>query len=203
MIQIAENIQMLHNSLASDIVENSLSAKAVFLETTDFEITSEDDDDDNFENVLASIGKLYATLMNVDELKEDSISLDPKFRKSQDEESSEVLIRDLESVIEFSNPEDIRQGNPQKTLEPTERFRPTHHYLNRLALSSIIRRTQANEGNDGVQKEIINVNGTWQSIQRWGKNEVLDDNQQTAFGILAAMYVLMSSDKAMIDTTNS
>ncbi len=31
MIQIAENIQTLHNSLASDIVENLLSAKTVLL----------------------------------------------------------------------------------------------------------------------------------------------------------------------------
>jgi hypothetical protein len=47
-----------------------------------FKITSEDDDDDNFENVLAGIGELYTTLTNVDGLKEDSISLDPKFGKS-------------------------------------------------------------------------------------------------------------------------
>jgi hypothetical protein len=32
MIQIAENIRTLHNSLASDIVENSLSAKTVLLD---------------------------------------------------------------------------------------------------------------------------------------------------------------------------
>jgi pantothenate kinase-related protein Tda10 len=54
-----------------------------------------------------------------------------------------------------------------------------------------------------MKKEIINANGTWQSIQKWGKNEVLDDDQQTAFEILAATYVLMFSDQAIIDTTNS
>jgi hypothetical protein len=102
MIQIAENIQTLRNSLASDIVDNSFSAKTVLLEDSDFEITSEEDDDDNYENVLAGIGELYATLTNVDGLKEDSISLDPKFGMSQDKESSGV-IQDLESVIEYSN----------------------------------------------------------------------------------------------------
>jgi hypothetical protein len=116
MIQIAENIQTLHNSLASDIVENSLSAKTVLSETTDFEITSEDDDNDNFRNVLAGIGELYATLSNVDRLEEDLISLDPKVGKSQAKESSAGLIQDLESVIEFSNSKDIRKGNPRKML---------------------------------------------------------------------------------------
>jgi hypothetical protein len=59
MIQIApENIQTLHNFLASDIVENSLSTTTVLLETSNFEITSEDDGNDNFENVLASFGEL-------------------------------------------------------------------------------------------------------------------------------------------------
>jgi hypothetical protein len=111
MIQIAENIQTLHNSLASDIVENSLSVKNVLSEDSDFEITSEEDDDDNYENVLAGIGELYSTLTNVDGLKEDSISLDPKFGMSQDKEPLEA-IQDLESVIEYSNSEDIRQGNP-------------------------------------------------------------------------------------------
>jgi hypothetical protein len=62
---------------------------------------------------------------------------------------------------------------------------------------------QTNEGSDGVEKEIINPNGTWQSIQKWGKNEELHDDQQTAFEILAATYVLTFSDEAIIDTTNS
>jgi hypothetical protein len=65
MIQIAEKIQALHNSLASDIVENLLSAKTELLETSYFEITIEEDDGDNYENVLAGIGELYATLTNV------------------------------------------------------------------------------------------------------------------------------------------
>jgi hypothetical protein len=190
MIQIAENIQTLHNSLASDIVENLLSAKTELLETSYFEITIEEDDGDNYENVLAGIGELYATLTNVKWLKEDSISLDPKFRMSQDKESSEV-IQDLESLIE--------QGNPRKTSEPTERFWPTYQNLNTLALSTTtITRTQANEGSDGVEKEIISANGTWQSIQKWGENEMLDDDQQMAFEILAATYILTFSDEAIM-----
>jgi hypothetical protein len=73
-----------------------------------------------------------------------------------------------------------------------------------LALSTTITRTQANEGSDGVEKEIISANITWQSIKKWVENEVLDDDQQTAFDRLAATYVLTSSDEAiLIDTTDS
>jgi hypothetical protein len=53
-----------------------------------------------------------------------------------------------------------------------------------------------------VEKEIVNANGTWQSILKWGKNEGLDDDQQKAFEILAATYVLTFSDEAIIDTMN-
>jgi hypothetical protein len=131
MIQIVENIQTLHNSLASDIVENSLSARIVHLETGDFEITSEDSDDDNYKDILASIGELYATLTNVDGQKEDSKCLDPRLsRKSQAKESSE-LITDLETVVEFSNLED-RQGKSYKKSGPAERFRLTQKKKIRL-----------------------------------------------------------------------
>ena len=58
MIQIAENIQTLHNSLSSEIVENSLSSKIVLLEMGDFKNSSEESDNDNNDDVLASIGKL-------------------------------------------------------------------------------------------------------------------------------------------------
>jgi hypothetical protein len=71
-----------------------------------------------------------------------------------------------------------------------------------LALSTTITRTQANEGIDGVEKEIISANGTWQLIQKWGENEVIDDDQQTAFKILATTYVLTFSDEEIIDTTD-
>jgi hypothetical protein len=87
-------------------------------------------------------------------------------------------------------------------LEPAERFRPAHQNLNTLALPTTITRTQANEGSDGVEKEIISANRTWQSIQKWGENEVLDDDQQTAFERLGATYVLTFSDEAIINTTD-
>jgi hypothetical protein len=58
------------------------------LETGDFEITSADNNNNNnFGDVLASIGELYATLTNVDGVEEDLKALDPKFGLSHDKES--------------------------------------------------------------------------------------------------------------------
>jgi hypothetical protein len=69
---------------------------------------------------LASIGELYASLTHVDGLKEDSNTFDPTFRKSEDEESAE-MVKKFEGVIEFSNLEkEVRK--PQTKLYPTERF---------------------------------------------------------------------------------
>jgi hypothetical protein len=47
------------------------------------------------------------------------------------------------------------------------------------------------------------VNGTWQSIWRWGENEGLDGDQHTAFEILAATYVVSFYDEAIVEATNS
>jgi hypothetical protein len=46
------------------------------------------------------------------------------------------------------------------------------------------------------------VNGTWQSISRWGENEGLDGDQQTAFEIFAVTYVLSFYDEAIVGATN-
>ena len=46
------------------------------------------------------------------------------------------------------------------------------------------------------------ASGTWKSIVLWGLNVGLDDDQQTAFKILAATCVLTFCDKASEDATD-
>jgi hypothetical protein len=74
MIEIAENIQTIHNSLASRIPQNSLSAEIKLTETGAFENANGDDDNENddYEDLLASIGDLFLTLKNGDGLNTDS-----------------------------------------------------------------------------------------------------------------------------------
>jgi hypothetical protein len=205
MIEIAENIQTIHNSLASRIPENSLSADTKLTETGAFENANGDDDnddDDDYEDLLASIGELFLTLKDGDGLNADSECLDIQFGDKQMEPSASLSTTELENVIEFIHLED-NQGDIQQQQYATERFCSTTDNLNTLALRTRITRTQANEAIHATEKEIVIANGTWQSISRWGENEGLDGDQQTAFEILAAVYVLSFYDEAIVEATNS
>jgi hypothetical protein len=65
--------------LALGILENALSAKITLVEAGNFEYTDEDKKTGNYDDLLASIGELFATLMNCDGLKEDTKTLDIQF----------------------------------------------------------------------------------------------------------------------------
>ncbi len=204
MIEIAENIQTIHNSLASRMPENSLSAETKLTETGAFENANgdEDDDDDDYEDLLATIGDLFLTLKNGDGLNADSECLDIQFGNKQMEATS-LSTTELENAIEFIHLDEDNQGDSQQKPYSTERFCSTTNNLNTLALRTRITRTQANEAIHATEREIISANGTWQSISRWGENEGLDGDQQTAFEILAATYVLSFYDEAIVEATNS
>jgi hypothetical protein len=84
---------------------------------------------------------------------------------------------ELETVIEFHNSEDVYRDSREKSY-PTDRFCSTKLTLNTLALRTIITRMQANESNIVGEKDMINANGTWQSISKWGENEGLEISRQ-------------------------
>jgi hypothetical protein len=127
MIQIADNIQTIHNSLASGIPENTLSAETSLVEVEESEITN-DEDDDEYDNLLASIGKLFATLTDVDRLQEDSITFDVQFGDRQTESIPEMNA-ELKSVIKHSNP-DNNHGDFRPTGCPEDIFMRTTLQLN-------------------------------------------------------------------------
>jgi hypothetical protein len=78
---------------------------------------------------------------------------------------------------------------------------PDKKFLNTLALTTRITRSQANKDQNDTGKRKINANGTWwQSIVKWGENDGLDAEQQTAFEILAATYILSFYDEATSGT---
>ena len=112
MIEIAENIQTIHNSLASGIVENTLSAETALVEADDFENANETNDKDNTDDLLADIGELFAVLTNGNGLQEDSETLDIQFG-NKDTESISESNRELESIIEVSIPEATQRDNRQ------------------------------------------------------------------------------------------
>jgi len=201
MIQIAENIQTIHNSLASSIPENPLSAETTLVESGDFENTNADDDKDDHDDLLANIGELFGSMTQGDQLEEESRILDIQYGNKKMEETI-ASTTELETVIEFSNDEDNHGDTQQKQYGP-ERFFSTIKDLNMLSMTTTITRSQANDGLSNTENEIINANGTWQSIAKWGENEGLDGEQQTAFEILAATYVLSFYDDAIVEPANT
>ena len=201
MIQIAENIQTIHNSLASGIPENPLTAETVLLESADFDNTKAKEDD-SYEDLLAGIGEMFSTLTTGHGLKKDSKTFDIKFGNRQTEMTTATK-PDLETIIEFSNVDGKKRGNGKDTNAANYRYCQTKKFLNTLALETIITRTQANEDQNGTGKKRINANGTWQSIVEWGENDGLDMEQQTAFEILTATYVLSFYDEATTEAIDS
>jgi hypothetical protein len=199
MIRIAENIQTIHNSLSSSIPENTLSAETSLVEIEESEITNEDDDE--HDDLLASIGELFATLTNGDGLQEDSVTFDVQYGDRQTESIPEMNA-ELESVIEHSNPDDNQQDS-RPTGYPEDRCVRTTMQLNTLAMQTTISRSQADEEDPNApEKAIICANGSWQSISKWGENDGLDKEQQTAFEILVATYVLSFYEEATVVSVN-
>jgi hypothetical protein len=133
MIEIAENIQTIHNSLASRIPENSLSAETKLTETGAFENANGDvdNDDDDYQDLLASIGELFLTLKNGDGLNADSEYFDIQFGNKPMETTS-LSTTELENAIKCIHLED-NQGDIQQKPYPTEMFCPTANNLNTLA----------------------------------------------------------------------
>ena len=198
MIEIAENIQTIHNSLASGIPENTLSAETCLVEEGDFENNDDDDDTDNYDELMATMGELFGSLANGEGLKEDSKTIDILYGNKQ-MEGTAVPKTALEDAIEIRQHTEHYE-NQYQTEYTGERFRSKKSQLNTLAMETTISRSQAN---DNTERTIINANGTWQSISKWGENEGLDGEQQTAFEILAARYVLTFYEEAISETSNS
>jgi hypothetical protein len=198
IIEIAENIQTVHNSLASAIPENTLSAETCLVEEGDFETNTDDDDTDNYDALMASMGELFGSMANGDGLKEDSKTFDIKYGKKQNDGTT-VPVTVLEDAIEIrQHPENHRIS--YETDYGAKRYEADKSKLNTLAMQTTISRSQKNEEN--TETTIINANGTWDSISKWGENEGLDGEQQTAFEILAARYVLSFYEEAISQTSN-
>jgi hypothetical protein len=71
-------------------------------------------------------------------------------------------------------------------------------------MQTTISRSASNEVDpDGPEKVIVNANGSWQSISKWGENDGLEGEQQTAFEVLAATYVLSFYDEATPEAANT
>jgi helix-turn-helix protein len=110
-----------------------------------FKNTNKDDNKDDYDDLLASIGAVFATSMNGDGLTEDRDTL------------ISVSNTKLETIIEFSTLEDNHGVVKQKPYT-TERFCSTTNNLNMLALQITITRSQGNE--------VIELVSEWQAEKK-------------------------------------
>jgi hypothetical protein len=204
MIAIANNIQAIQNSIDSSIPENCMSSRTSMPETDEFESTG-DDATMGYEDLLSSIGDLFAAPEGV-RLEADATCVNPNFcgvhmkdaRFEPEERAKDV--RELFSAIQ-ENGDDDAAASAQDAQENhlPERFRTATMELNSLLL---MRRETATSEEEaaGVGENLTvaaDASGSWDSVVNWGHKAGLDAEQQVAFEVLAASYVLTFYDEAV------
>ena len=198
MLEIANNIQNIHNSLNSELVDDPLLSMTHLEEAEECApANKEDDEDPNFAACLDSIGDYFAsTEQGSANLTEDATELNPRtiWKDPAEAEAATMATPEgdpdptaMESVICFADKEPPK---PRKDPVAKVRFKTTTAELNSLAMTQKL----ASALNSNIEK--VDANGTWDSIVAFGKIAKLDREQQTAYEILAATYVLSFYEEA-------
>lgn len=197
MIEIADNIQTIHNSLESSMPSNGVTMVTAINVTPEVPEDPESENN-NINDMLVSIGELFASTTGEKRMTEDSLEINPKYKTKyseilfptvelEEEQTTGIL---LESVI---HQHEAAETNTETTNGnyATERYHTTVSELNSLFSQRIIRRDEASLDTSGTNEiKSINATGSCESIEFWGMNAKLDMEQQMAFEILAASYVL-------------
>jgi hypothetical protein len=211
MIAIANNIQAIQNSIESGIPENSLSSRTILPEEDEFDVNGNDADTAmGYEDLLSSIGDMFDEPGGV-RLESDATCLNPNFSgkrlqgKRSIAEESDGEERELFSVIERDTADDAiaTTEEGEEHLLPV-RFKTAASELNSLLMQQQIVRQQE-EAPGGVAPNEIKAPdacGSWQSIVNWAQIAGLDPEQQVAFEVLAATYVLTFYDEASENSTD-
>jgi hypothetical protein len=204
MIEIANNTQNIHNSLKSSMPQNQLALNTEFIDPENFELDgdeTDEEDDISTLRLLELMQDAFGDEGTNTNLSEDSEVINPIHEKKsqqlfdhlQNEAKSDNetdTSMEATSVIEFAldnsaKPPGKAKGKPYND----ERFHTKRSTLNTLAM----KQTQVTN-NNGVQQDSnpgkIICNGTWSSIVLWGIQAGLDKNQQVAYEILTATFVL-------------
>jgi hypothetical protein len=211
MIEIANNIQDLHNSMDSTLPENNL---AMITEYVDPDNDRKDDsgNNDGMKQVLECLSEAFGDSDGEGQLKKDSETLDlahAKTKATKRGKSSQLKDAEVETctaqmanVYEFA-PEDAVESrtNQDQTQKEIPRFKTATTQLNALAMSQLVAREPGKENGPSSCPQ-VQPNGTWESIVLWGVQEGLDDEQQVAMEILIATFVLTFYEEADENESN-
>ena len=198
MIEIADNIQTIHNSLESSIPPNGLTLVTAMEDNPDASENQESEQSTTGE-LLASIGELFASTNGESRMTEDSKEINPKYTSkfseilfptvALEEEQTTGII--LESVIQRHHTTEDPNTITTDGKFNIERYHTNVSELNSLYSQRVVRRDEAAVDILDINKKVtINATGSCESIEFWGMNAKLDIEQQMAFEILAASYVL-------------
>ena len=208
MINIAENIQTIHNSMEATMTENPLDSTTVLEEADDVMDKHNDDSTDQYDKqLLDTVAELFAKTGNAclsEETRVINQSFAGKFFETEDlMPDSTVETTDRNSVISFDNSEPVITSSYDTNLFTTV-FQTAVSELNTLAVTQFILISEELHESDQseVENETINATGSCQSIIEWGKHAKLDAQQQCAFEILSATYVLTFYKNAKDDVND-
>jgi hypothetical protein len=212
MLAIANNIQTIQNSIESGIPDNELSARTTMPEADEFESNS-DETEMGFEDLLSTIGDLFAPPVG-ERLDADATSLNPAFSGKQlqgrrfipedmneDDRNNE---EGLSTVIERRTADQVITSIHEQIEQAKKRFKTETSELNTLLLrqEKVVRDHAVAVAEGRTPVLAADACGSWQSVVKWGQIAELDTEQQLAFEILAATYVLTFYDEALNGDAN-
>ena len=213
MLEVADNIQNIHNSLKSEMVENLLTSETSLPESAEVDADEDSEDDEDVAHLLQQIGNLLAPSSAAASITEEPQAFFrkiPKTKYSMDALGSEpVQFPELEDV--FVDATGTEATNSQVAPDiPRYKYKATSSTLNRLVMKRFLHNPDEatntempSEDSDVSTNWQVTATGTWESIVAWGRKAKLDTNQQTAFQILSATFVLTFVDDMEIDEVAS
>ena len=207
MIKTADRIQNIYNSLDSGQCENILNGNTFPPDADDIE-EQEEGELDSFDEMLANVGAYMASTSGGPLLTEEATDLTPNFVDSRNTPSLTPTGDDYTPLEDIFQPNTEILSDTAQAKEPnTYRFKAKTSELNTFFISSFC---QLNPDYDASMeldeaiktkppKYIVKPNGSMESIVAWARNAKLDTEQEIAFQILAATYVLTFLEEAEDD----
>jgi len=202
MMEIANNIQDIHNSLQSELVDDPLVCQTIMEEGESSE-ELEDPDECNCQDLLDSIGECFASTSRGPPLKDDATTLNPTFISQEHESGKKAFPQTntdkivLKNVFHHAPNNSKTKKNPKRKSDDRQIANVSE--LNTLALHAIIPTdSHTNEGPPALLPRTTRPKaaGTWESVVAWGQMARLDAEQQTAFQIMVATFVLSFCQEA-------
>ena len=213
MLAIANQIQNIHNSLESAMVEACLHQETDSPDIEECETNHPNDFDVDMIRLMNEIGDALAPGTEPRNNDPEFSSFNPTFARPNkalhDFHPGNTCFGKLDNCFRTSRVDPPVSNN--STIKPVQtRFQTKTSTLNQLILQSFLNEVPPQENttktnsNDGVaklkEKWKPKATGTWESIVSWGRVAELDKGQQTAFEVMAATFVLGFIEEKENDT---